>query len=209
MINKDTKIYGSFSTNPGNNGCKFFNSAFHKYGIDAIYKSFYSDKIDRLVDSVKYLNFSGFALSMPHKIEVYSYLNEWDEAVVKIGACNTVVIKNGKLHGYNTDWMGVSDYFDRIGFIDNITIIGNGGFSKAIQYACQLKGITYTVWGREDIPMMQSMRNRIFFNATPAEIITKTNLLIDGRPFTDDGKEIAGYQARHQFKLYTGIDYEE
>ena len=43
MIDKDTKIYGSFSNNPGNNGCKFFNAQFKKEGINAIYKSFYSN----------------------------------------------------------------------------------------------------------------------------------------------------------------------
>ena len=46
MINKDTKIYGSFSNNPGNNGCKFFNKKFQENNINAIYKSFYSNNIN-------------------------------------------------------------------------------------------------------------------------------------------------------------------
>ena len=31
MINKDTQLYGSFSDNPGNNGCNFFNKGFKKF----------------------------------------------------------------------------------------------------------------------------------------------------------------------------------
>ena len=31
MINKDTQLYGSFSDNPGNNGCNFFNKGFKKH----------------------------------------------------------------------------------------------------------------------------------------------------------------------------------
>ena len=45
MINKETKIYCSFSSNPGNNGCIFFNSEFKELNMNAIYKSFYSDII--------------------------------------------------------------------------------------------------------------------------------------------------------------------
>ena len=47
MINKDTKLYGSFSDKPGNNGCMFFNKGFKKHKIDAIYKSFYSTNIKK------------------------------------------------------------------------------------------------------------------------------------------------------------------
>jgi len=36
VINKDTKLYGSFSESPGNNGCVFFNTAFERYIINVI-----------------------------------------------------------------------------------------------------------------------------------------------------------------------------
>ena len=39
LINKDTKIYCSFSSNPGNNGCIYFNTKFQQNNINAIYKS--------------------------------------------------------------------------------------------------------------------------------------------------------------------------
>ena len=65
MIDKDTKIYCSFSQNPGNNGCNFFNSEFEKRKINAIYKSFYSDNISESIKAVKHLDIKGFALSMP------------------------------------------------------------------------------------------------------------------------------------------------
>ena len=65
MINKDTKIYGSFSSSPGNNGCEFFNKEFEDRNINAIYKSFYSDDIKKSIEAVKTLSISGFAVSMP------------------------------------------------------------------------------------------------------------------------------------------------
>ena len=134
QINKDTKIYGSFSETPGNNGCIFFNNAFEKYNINAIYKSFYSNDIKKTIEAVKHLEFSGFALSMPHKITVIPHLNHLDEISHKIGAVNTVINTNGELTGYNTDFFGIIDFFSYINIDKNINIIGNGGFSKAIQY---------------------------------------------------------------------------
>lgn len=203
-INKDTKLYGSFSTNPGNNGCIFFNEAFKKNGIDAIYKSFYSDNIELLISSVKYLKFEGFALSMPHKIEVLPYLDEIDIAAKEIGAVNTVVNKKGKLIGYNTDWIGVKNYF--LDSLDELTILGDGGFSKAIQYFCKTKNIPYRVITRKDWGEVYDLKGYVF-NATPIDISTK-GVLIDGRPFTKQGRIIANLQAKEQFKIYTGLHYE-
>jgi len=207
MINKDTTLYGSFSNNPGNNGCQFFNTAFEKFGINSIYKSFYSDNIEETIQSVKHLKFGGFALSMPLKISVYNYLDEYDESVINIGSCNTVIIKDGKLHGYNTDWIGVYKFFENRN-LKHVNIIGTGGFAKSIMYAFSKLNINFSIVSRKDIPNIDIVENQYFINATPIEIISTKNTIIDGRPFTDTGKEIFLYQAKEQFKLYTGIDYE-
>lgn len=207
QINKDTQIFGSFSETPGNNGCLFFNAAFEKHNINAIYKSFYSDNIKDTITSVKHLGFSGFALSMPHKINVIPYLNHLDEISHKIGAVNTVVNINGELTGFNTDFFGIIDFFSYINIEKNINIIGNGGFSKAIQYACKKMNIEYKIIKREDTKTMFNVVDEIFINATPIEFESTHNKIIDLRPHTHYGKIVAEYQAKHQFKLYTGIDY--
>jgi shikimate dehydrogenase len=212
-INKDTKIYGSFSDNPGNNGCIFFNSEFEKHEINAIYKSFYSTNAMELIVSVKHLNFSGFALSMPLKISIMNYLDEIEEGAKNIGAVNTVVNKEGKLVGYNTDWIGVKEYIINYlpSSINFMTILGNGGFSKAVQYACDNLNIKYKIITRNNWELAE-LRG-IVFNATPVDVKPLINeflkeyptcYLIDGRPFTETGKIIANFQAKEQFFLYTG-----
>jgi shikimate dehydrogenase len=207
-INKDTKIYGSFSENPGNNGCIFFNNAFKKYNINAIYKSFYSNDIQLTIQSVKHLEFSGFALSMPHKISVIPFLDNLEFAANKIGAVNTVIIKNKKLVGYNTDYLGIIDFFSYINITNNIYIIGNGGFSRAIQYVCKKININYKIIDRSNISDLDNIFNQTIINATPVDILSKNNKIIDLRPHTEYGKLVSKYQAIHQFKLYTKIDYE-
>ena len=201
IINKDTKLYGSFSSNPGNNGCMFFNTRFQQDGINAIYKSFYSDNILSSVVAAKILKFSGFAVSMPFKAKVLGHVDEIDFAVEAIGAANTVINKDGHLKAYNTDWIGVYKYLSLLTKPEQLFILGNGGFGRAVQYACtQLnipcKFILRDEWDR--VPYLDGM----VFNATPVDVEVR-GTLIDGRPFVEgQGRIIADLQAEEQYKLY-------
>jgi len=208
MIDKDTKIYCSFSLNPGNNGCVFFNNAFKSKNINAIYKSFYSDDIKKSIDAVKALNISGFAVSMPFKIETLNYVNDVSSEVHQIGSCNTILNDGGYLTAYNTDYIGVRSYIENLNTeIDFLYILGNGGFSKSIQYTCKLLGINFEVICRNNWNVLSELENKWIFNATPIDIEIENNFIIDGRPFTKDGKIIALNQSIQQFKLYTGLEY--
>lgn len=209
MIDKDTKIYCSFSINPGNNGCIFFNNAFKEKNINAIYKSFYSNNIKNSIDAVKALNISGFAISMPFKVETLNYVDEVSNEVQKIGACNTVLNNNGRLTAYNTDYSGVRSYIQNLHLdIDFLYILGNGGFSKSIQYTCELLNLNFEIIDRKNWYKLSKLKNKWIFNATPIEINVVDNTVIDGRPFTQEGKIISYNQSIQQFKLYTGINYD-
>jgi shikimate dehydrogenase len=198
LIDKDTKIYCSFSSNPGNNGCVYFNTKFQQNGINAIYKSFYSDNIQKSIEAIKTLNFSGFAVSMPFKVEVLKYVDEIDLAAQEIGAANTIINVKGYLKAYNTDWVGVSKFL--LDKPKSLIILGNGGFSKAVQYACKSLNIDYQIITRNNWDKIPNLEGNIF-NATPIDVNIKGNF-IDGRPFTPTGKIIAELQAEEQFKLY-------
>ena len=201
LINKDTKIYASFSNNPGNNGCLFFNKKFKKHKINAIYKSFYSDNLKKSIEAVKSLNISGFALSSPFKVEILNYVDEIDDVCLEIGSANTVINLNGYLKAYNTDWVGVEKFL-RYNF-NHLTILGDGGFSKSVQYVCKQKKISFDLITRKNWDLLNDVHGSIF-NATPIEVKT-SSILIDARPFTIEGKKIAKLQAEEQFKIYTKI----
>jgi len=81
-----------------------------------------------------------------------------------------------------------------------LKILGNGGFSKAVQYACNLLEIKYQIIKRNQWNLVPQLKG-IIFNCTPVEVSTKGRL-IDGRPFTPSGKSIAYSQANEQFKIY-------
>ena len=182
----------------------FFNKQFHFHKLNAIYKSFFSDNIEKSVEAVKVLGIKGFALSMPFKVQVLQYLDEIDSTSEKIGSVNTVTNDEGILKGYNTDWIGVKKFFEPENF-KHIYIIGDGGFSKAIQYTCKIMEISFEIINRKNWDKIHDLNNQILINATPISIPTKTNKIIDFRPNKDSGKQVASFQAKEQFKIYTGL----
>ena len=82
---------------------------------------------------IKERDFCGINVTIPYKEKVIPMLDYVDPAALKIGAVNTVVNKNGKLYGYNTDYTGLMALVNRIGLEiqgKKVLIIGTGGTSK-------------------------------------------------------------------------------
>jgi len=201
-INKDTLLFGSFSSNPGNNGCLFFNSKFKDNNVNAIYKSFYSDNIKSSYLAARSLNFGGFAVSMPFKFEIQNYIDILDFDSQKIGSSNTILFKEGKSYSFNTDWSAVDEYLNQYKDLEILSILGNGGFSKAVQYACKKKEIKFEIITRHNWSKIKDIENYLF-NATPVDI--EHEFLIDARPHTTTGKEIAKMQAEKQYEIYSQL----
>ena len=133
------------------------------------------------------------------------FLDEFDESTLRIGASNTIVNNNGVLCGYNTDWVGVYKYFQNSDK-KHINIIGFGGFGKAVAYALGKLDISFSLLLRDDVKNIDDVKDEYFINATPEEITSQNNYIIDARPFTINGQIIFELQAKEQFKLYTGIE---
>lgn len=79
--------------------------------------------------------FSALNVTIPYKETVIPYLDEVDAQAKKIGAVNTVVNRNGKLKGYNTDFYGFRYMLQHNGIdVKNkkALVLGKGGASKAV-----------------------------------------------------------------------------
>ena len=79
--------------------------------------------------------FKSINVTIPYKQDVIPYLDEMDENARAIGAVNTIVNKDGKLYGHNTDFSGFM-YMLKKHNIDvkgkKCLVIGDGGASKAV-----------------------------------------------------------------------------
>ena len=84
--------------------------------------------------------FTALNVSIPYKKDVIPYLDEMDEHAKAIGAVNTIVNRDGKLKGYNTDFTGFLYMVKKHNVHmegKKVLIIGNGGASAAIQAVVQ------------------------------------------------------------------------
>ena len=172
-VNKDTEIYCSFAKQAGNTGCQMMNTAFYYYGLNKIYKSFSVDNIEDAVNSVKTLDIKGFAITMPYKIGVLDYVDELDDSVKKIQSANTVINNNGKLVAYNTDYYAAKTMLSEINFLNGypkIFILGNGGYSKAVQQAVKDLNLDYTLVTRDNWDTIGDIRNSVVYNCTPISV---------------------------------------
>ena len=74
-------------------------------------------------------------VTIPYKQTVLQYLDEIDEVTQCIGACNTIVLEDGRYVGHNTDAGGFETML-RIKNIDikdrKVVVLGNGGAAKAV-----------------------------------------------------------------------------
>ena len=75
-------------------------------------------------------DFKAINVTIPYKQDVIPYLTEMGDTAAAIGAVNTVVNRDGRLYGYNTDFGGLADLIRRTG-IDlrgkKVLIFGTGG----------------------------------------------------------------------------------
>ncbi len=99
---------------------------------------------------VRALGVRGLSVTMPHKVEIIPHLDELDETARAIGAVNTVVQRNGRLIGYNTDWLGVLTPLKRHTTLADkrVAVIGAGGAAQAALYACRSAGARVTLFNR-------------------------------------------------------------
>ena len=82
---------------------------------------------------MKSRNFKGINVTIPYKESVIPYLDEIDEAAKAIGAVNTIVNREGRLIGYNTDFYGMRELLlSRSIRIEKrfVAVLGTGGTSK-------------------------------------------------------------------------------
>jgi shikimate dehydrogenase len=115
------------------------NAAFEHLGIDYCYLPFsvHPDSLKNAVEAIRALNMAGVNVTIPHKEAVIPCLDSVNEEALFIGAVNTIVNREGKLIGHNTDGRGfMRSLTENNVSPDNkkVLIIGAGGAARAIGY---------------------------------------------------------------------------
>jgi shikimate dehydrogenase len=95
-------------------------------------------RLKAMLDGVRLLGFSGVNVTFPYKETVVSLLDALSPNAAAIGTVNTVVVRDGKLTGHNTDSTGFAAAFDAVLGSPGekpVALIGAGGVGRAIAFA--------------------------------------------------------------------------
>jgi len=103
------------------------------------------EELRALLDGVRRLGFAGVNVTFPYKEAVIDLLDEMSPDATAIGAVNTVVVRNGRLVGHNTDSIGFARAV--AGLVTDsqqgvVAVIGAGGVGKAIAFALASLGVS-------------------------------------------------------------------
>jgi shikimate dehydrogenase len=107
-----------------------------------------ADALADLIKAAERMGFAGLNITHPCKQSVIPLLSDLSDDARALGAVNTVVLKDGKRIGHNTDWFGFAENFKR-GLPDvrrdHVVQMGAGGAGSAVAHAaltCGIKKLT-------------------------------------------------------------------
>jgi shikimate dehydrogenase len=93
------------------------------------------------LQGIRGMNIRGASVTIPFKVAVMEYLDDIDDDALKIGAVNTIINENGRLTGYNTDWLGLILTLKEASVKGKtFVIIGAGGTARAAAYGIMKEG---------------------------------------------------------------------
>ncbi|MCK5071560.1 MAG: shikimate dehydrogenase [Desulfocapsa sp.] len=152
-INGKTVLYGIIG-NPVTHSLSpaMHNAALAASDIDAAYLPFPATDIEAAVIGIRGLGVQGVSVTIPHKEKVMSLLDDLDPVAVKIGAVNTILNRDGRLTGLNTDWLGATSALEeKIELKDaDAVILGAGGSARAIGFGLLEKGAKFVLCSRTE-----------------------------------------------------------
>ena len=159
---------------------KYFTEKFDGLGLtDSEYINIEIETIEEFIEKLKELKPRGLNVTIPYKEEIIPYLDELDEVAEEIGAVNTIVFKNGKLKGYNTDAFGfhqsIKPFFKSQH--ERALILGTGGASKAVEYVLKQYGVDVLFASRSE-----TNANILNWNEVNENVIKQHLLIINCTP---------------------------
>jgi shikimate dehydrogenase len=142
-ISSDTQIFSLFG-NPVKQSLSplMHGAALTRMKIDGKYLPFHIHDLASAVSGVRGMGIRGVSVTIPFKVAIMAYMDEVDDDALQIGAVNTVVNYNGRLKGFNTDWIGLVQSLREAMDIEGkvFAVLGSGGTARAAVFGIQKEG---------------------------------------------------------------------
>lgn len=166
MITGHTRVFGlvghpiRHSRSP-----EIHNAWFKAHQLDAVYVAFDVPTVDgaSLATAVRGLGVEGLNLTIPHKAAIVPHLDAIDTMGELVGGVNTVVLREGRLLGYNTDAPGFRSAFE--GAFGpcrgaSVLVLGAGGAGRAVGAGMAAGGAARVTWLNRTVAAAEAVAGR-------------------------------------------------
>lgn len=184
---------------------RIHNYWLNRYGIDGVYVPL-AIPADRAMDAIRMLpalGIKGLNVTVPNKEEAYRAMDEVDRWAERMKAVNTIVVRDGILHGANTDAFGFLESLREAqpgwrADAGPVVVLGAGGAARAIVAGLQDEGVPEIrianrtpersaalrdEFGKPVRPVMWDQRADVIQDA--ALVVNTTSLGMEGQPPLD------------------------
>ena len=126
-------------------GPAIHNAAFEVLGLPLVYVAHdvTPANLAAAIAGARALGYRGLSITMPHKTAAMALVDEVDAMAQAIGCINTVVNRDGRLLGTNSDGLGALDALGRAGIATlgrRVLVLGSGGAARAVAMTVAMRG---------------------------------------------------------------------
>ena len=149
----------------------------------------YEKNLENLIIELKKdKRFIGGSVTAPYKEKIIKFLDGISPESKKIGSINTLIKKNNKIFGENTDYYGALNSLKEFSNIRNILVLGCGGAGKSVILACmkQFKNCSLKIYNRDKNKILKFTKNlknkntiKIIKNHNYIKKISRLDLIIN------------------------------
>lgn len=164
---------------------RFQQAALDSLGVNAEYRAYDVEPGDvgAFVDSLRSDAVTGINVTVPHKEAVMPFLDEIDEWATEAGAVNTIMNRDGRLTGYNTDGYGFLRALRESGGLDpagkNTLILGAGGSARGVVQALLRAEVGHLTVANRTLARAESLVELARSRGVAAEAITLESDRVD------------------------------
>jgi len=126
------------------------NAGFSALGMNAVYVPLQADDVDDFVAFARETGMAGASITAPFKVGMLTRIDDTDEMARRVGAVNTLVVRDGKWLGANTDVDGfLTPLVGRMALKGTrACVLGAGGAARAVAVALNSEGSAVTICAR-------------------------------------------------------------